>query len=100
MLLLRPIGWVTDVVHLGLTVELGIGELGDTLPQVDSRFQAHDWSVGLAGGPNTFLLYDETDEIVQPLARHRDHVVPDESLEKVCAGRVRHLIGHYYECTF
>lgn len=100
VLLLQPISWAADFVHLGLTVGLGVGELNDTLPPVDSRFQAHDWSVGLAGGPDTFLLYDETDEIAWPLARRRNHIVPDESVEKECAGSVRHLVGHYYVCSF
>lgn len=100
ILLLQPISWTADFVHLGLTVGLGIGQLNDTYTQDDSRFQAHDWSVGLAGSPSTFLLYDETDEITWPLARRRGHIVPEESLEKECAARVRHLVGHYYVRTF
>lgn len=100
VLLLQPISWATDILHLGLTVGLGIGELNDTLPQVDSRFQAHDWSVGYVGSPSTFLLYDVTDGIALPLARRRGHIVPEESVEKLCAGRVRHLFGHYYVCSF
>jgi hypothetical protein len=100
VLLFQPIIWAVDFVHLGLTVGLGIGELNNTLPDVDRRFQAHDWSVGLAGGLNTFLLHDETDEIALPPTRHRDHVVPEDSLEKMCAGRVRHIVSHYYVCTF
>ncbi len=100
IVLMHPISWAADFVHLGLTVGLGIGELNDTSSQVDGRFEAHDWSVGLASGPNTFLLFDKTNEIAYPLNRHKDHVVSEDSVEMACAGRARLLVGHYYVCTF
>jgi hypothetical protein len=59
-----------------------------------------DWSVGLAGGPNTFLIHDVTDEIALPLGQHKYPVETERGFGEDCAGKVQHLLGHYYVCTF
>lgn len=96
----RPINWAADMVHLGITAGFGGGQLGVPSKSSDGNFVAYDWSVGLAGGPNTFLIHDVTDEIALPLAQQTHPPSSENALGKECAGKVRHLIGHYYVCNF
>ena len=58
--------WVASMAHLGLTVGFGAGTNG-VEARSDGDFAAYDWSVGLAGGPSTFLIHDVTDEISSPI---------------------------------
>ena len=99
-LLWSPINWVADCTHLGLTVWFGAGQLRSSSKPDGSDFEVFDWSVGLAGGPNTFLIHDKTDQITLPLARHTQPSEFEHGFGEFCAGRVRHLLGHYYVCTF
>jgi hypothetical protein len=110
-----PIGWLTNCLHLGLMISMGVGVLNNEsrgqLIAVDvramrralitdnQRFAVYDWSVGLAGGPDRFVFYDLTDEIALPLAQHRGPPSDEEGWGEECAGRVTHLLGHYYICT-
>jgi hypothetical protein len=96
----KPICWTADCVHVVLTTQFGIGQLGSSRALGDDSFAAYDWSVGLAGGPNTFLLRDPTDETSLPLEQHKYLAASKNSFEEQCAGRVTHLFGHYYRCTF
>jgi hypothetical protein len=99
-LLSNQIQWAADCVHLGLMVGFEATPAG-VAPKPDrSRFAAYDWSTGLAGGPSTFLIYDESDEIAQPLALHKHSPESENGFGESCAGRVRRLLGHYYVCTF
>jgi hypothetical protein len=100
VLLWSPINWVTDCVHLGLTAGFGGGQLGSSSRPSGSEFTAYDWSVGLAGGPNTFLIHDVTDQIALPMAQHTNPADSENGFGVECAGKVRHLLGHYYVCTF
>lgn len=100
VVLWKPICWAADCVHVALTTQLGIGQLGSSSAPADNRFAAYDWSVGLAGSPNTFLLRDPTDEIALPIAEHKHPVALENGFGEQCAGRVSHLFGHYYRCTF
>ena len=100
ILLWWPINWVADCVHLGLTVGFGAGQLGTSSGSDGSGFAVYDWSVGLAGGPNKFLIHDETDEIALPMAQHKDPAASENGFGEDCAGKVRHLLGHYYVCEF
>ena len=100
VLLWRPMNWALDMVHLGLTAGFGIGQLGAPSKSSDGSFVAYDWSVGLAGGPNTFLIHDVTDEIALPMAQHKHPSSSENGFGKECAGRVHHLLNHYYICTF
>ena len=100
LLLWRPIDWVVDLAHLGLTAGFGVGHLGGGVPSKGSDFAVYDWSVGLAGGPNTFLIHDATDEIALPMDQHTHPTSSENGFGENCAGKVRHLIGHYYVCTF
>lgn len=100
ILLWRPICWMADCAHIALTVGLGVGEIGSGSAAKTDRFTTYDWSVGLAGGPDTFLIYDATDEIALPLALHKSPIATENGFGEDCAGRVSHLIGHYYRCTF
>jgi hypothetical protein len=100
ILLATQIGWATDCLHLGLTVGFGTGQLGSTSIQKGDQFFVYDWSVGLAGGSNTFLIHDVTGEIALPPARHKYPIASENGFGEECAGRVRQLLGHYYVCTF
>jgi hypothetical protein len=100
LILWSPINWVADCVHLGLTVGFGAGQLGSSSKPDGRGFAAYDWSVGLAGGPNTFLIHDETGQIALPIAQHVQPSIPENEFEEECAGKARHLLGHYYVCTF
>jgi len=99
-LLWRPIIWAADVAHLGLTVGLGVGQLGTPSTSSDKSFTAYDWSVGLVTNPQTFLIHDETDDVALPMAKHVHAASSTNDLEEYCAENVRHLIGHYYVCNF
>ena len=98
-LLWRPTIFAANVVHLGLTAGFGIGQLGNTPRVTDDSFVVYDWSVGFAGGPNTFLIHDVTDQITLPMAQHRQPPSSENGFGEDCAGKVQHLITHYYVCT-
>jgi hypothetical protein len=79
-----PINWAADCLHLFLTVKFGFGVLspegakGEALidfipiPAMNNEpFSAFDWSVGLAGGINTFLIRDLTGEVTLPIIQHK-----------------------------
>jgi|HubBroStandDraft_5_1064220.scaffolds.fasta_scaffold05446_1 hypothetical protein len=100
ILLWWPINWAADCAHLGLTAWFGAGELGSSSKPDRSDFEIFDWSVGFAGGQNTFLIFDRTDEIALPLAQHTQPETSENGLGEECAGKVRHLVGHYYVCRF
>lgn len=99
VLLFTPIKWVADCIHLGLNVGIGIKQLGPPIRMQGSEFVANDWSVGFAGGPSTFLIHDETDEVLLPMDQHT-HPSTEYGFKEKCAGKVSHLLGHYYICTF
>ena len=99
VLLWRPINWGADFVHLGLTAGFGVGQFGNSPRSNDDSFVVYDWSVGLAGGPNTFLIHDVSDEIALPMAQHRRPPSSENGFGEECAGKVRRLIDHYYVCT-
>lgn len=98
-LLWSPINWVADCIHLGLTAGFGTGQLGRSSIPIGSDFAVYDWSVGLAGA-NTFLIHDVTDEIALPLAQHTHPLSSENGFGEECAGKVRHLLSHYYVCDF
>jgi hypothetical protein len=99
VLLWRPLIWATECVHLGLTLWLGLGELSATKTS-DGKFADYDWSVGLVTNPDTFLIYDATDEVALPMAQHKILARSKSQFVKLCARNARHLIGHYYICSF
>jgi hypothetical protein len=93
LLLWRPIDWTAYSMHLALAVSTGA-------VQPDGPFVGYDWSVGLAGGPATFLIYDVTDEIALPPELHKQPIAFEQGFGEICAGKVIHLLGHYYVCEF
>ena len=97
VLLWRPIVWATEVIHVGLTVCLGVGQIGVEAQSND--FGAYDWSVGFAGGPTILLIHDVSDEIALPAAQHTKPLSDEGGFGEECAGKVDHLIKHYYVCT-
>jgi len=99
VLLWRPTNWAADFVHLGLTAGFGAGQLGSPSRSNDDGFVVYDWSVGLAGGPSTFLIHDVSNEIALPMAQHKHSPSSENGLGEECAGKVRRLINHYYVCT-
>jgi hypothetical protein len=100
VLLWWPIRSVAEYAHLGLTVGLGAGQLGPPFKPDGSDFEAFDWSVGFVGGPNTFLIHDKTDQIALPVTHLTQASIHEDGIAEECAGNVRHLLGHYYVCTF
>lgn len=99
VLLWKPIVWTADCMHLALTVWTGAGQLGRSSGPDGSPFDTFDWSVGFAGGPATFLIYDVTDEIALPFKLHKLPIASEQGFGEDCAGNVTHLLGHYYVCT-
>jgi hypothetical protein len=78
------------------------GALIEFIPQYtvnDGSFAAFDWSVGLAGGKNTFLIRDPTDEVVRPVSQHKHPNLDETGFEEACSGKSKHLFGHYYICA-
>ena len=98
LILWRPINWITDVIHVGLTVNFGIGELG-VAKTGDGGFTVYDWSIGLVTNPSTFLIHDVTDEIALPLERHTQPSSSEAGFGENCAGKVNRILKHYYICT-
>jgi len=98
-LLWRPTIFAANLVHLGLTAGFGIGQLGTTPRVKDNSFVVYDWSVGFAGGPNTFLIHDVSDEIALPMAQQKLPQSSENGFGEECAGKVERLVGHYYVCT-
>ena len=98
-LLWRPTIFAANLVHLGLTAGLGIGQLGTTPRVKDNSFVVYDWSVGFAGGPNIFLIHDVSDGIALPMAQHKQPQSSENGFGEECAGKVERLAGHYYVCT-
>ncbi|WP_162601779.1 hypothetical protein [Occallatibacter savannae] len=82
VLLWRPVNWAAEVIHLGLTVGLGVGQLGTPSSSKGGDFVTYDWSVGLAGGPNTFLIHDSSDEIVCQLLSMHIRKAPEMAWKK------------------
>jgi hypothetical protein len=103
--LFRPINWISDVIHVGLSAGLGVGQIGKSYQSADDRFVAYDWSVGLVPNGDTFLIFDATDEILLPLSQHVRLKESKAQYVEMCSGQgqnhsVSHLIGHYYICTW
>jgi hypothetical protein len=84
-----------DGLHHALGLAVWIGAV-----HPDGPFVGYDWSVGLAGGPATFLIYDVTDEIALPPELHKQPIAFEEGVGEICAGKVIHLLGHYCVCEF
>jgi hypothetical protein len=40
------------------------------------------------------------DQIALPLTQHPQASIPEDGFVEECTGNVRHLLGHYYVCTF
>jgi len=93
LLLWRPIDWTAHTMHLALAV-------WTNAVQPDGPFVGYDWSVGLAGGPATFLIYDATDEIALPPELHKQPIMFEQGFGEICAGKVIHLLAHYYVCEY
>jgi hypothetical protein len=98
-LLWRPLIWSADLVHLGLTTGFGVGQLGTPRKSRVGDFIVYDWSVGLAISPSIFLIHDGSDEISLPMAQHPHPASSEIGFGEECAGKVEHLIRHYYICT-
>lgn len=98
LILWSPMIRAAELAHLGLTAGFGVGQLGSSSSN-GSDFIVYDWSVGLAGA-NTFLIHDETDEIALPMSKHTHPLSSEDGFGEECAGRVKHLVGHYYVCSF
>jgi hypothetical protein len=95
-----PIAWAANYVHLGLTVWFGFGVLGP-IPQPDAHgFAVYDWSYGLVSNGNTFLIRDDTGRISLPMDRQVNGLNSQNGWFEQCAGKVDHLLGHYYLCEF
>ena len=95
-----PVTWTSDNLHLALTAWTGSGRLGDPAGPKAQPFVVYDWSVGLAGGQNTFLIFDATDQIARPSADVRGAGELYPGIRRACSGRTVRLIRHYYVCRY
>jgi hypothetical protein len=107
-----PVNRAADFTHLALTVEFGIGVLNgeqvrhgaliDSIrpPLLDTKFQVFDWSVGLAAGTSTFLIYDAIDEMALPLSQHKNPALDESGFGQLCTDGLTHLFRHYYLCNY
>jgi hypothetical protein len=100
ILLRLPIAWLSSYIHLALTVWFGIGVLGPVQNSDVHGFSIYDWSVGLVSNGNTFLIRDPTDKIGSPINPRTNTADSRSGFTGECAGRTRHLLGHYYICEF
>ncbi|MBS1813337.1 MAG: hypothetical protein JSS87_00510 [Acidobacteria bacterium] len=100
VLMWLPINWVADVIHIGLTRGLGVGQLGSPSKSADGKFAIYDWSVGLSISPGIFLVHDASDEIALPVAQHMQPPSSELGFAEECAGKVHHVVGHDYICSF
>ena len=98
VLLLVPMALIEPYVHLGLMLTFGIGYLGPT-PLEGQPVGIYDWSIGMVGGPNTFLIHDTTDAIASPETKGDLSAWRNTNFLRECADRSQHLIGHYYVCV-
>lgn len=96
--LLKPINLAVDDIHLALTIGLGVGQLGTVQEPSRELLRVYDWSVGLAGGPETFLIFDGNDRLARPSSPRPDTLGSERSWLGECGGRSTHLLGHYYVC--
>jgi len=81
-----------------LTVWFGAAQLGRPFNQ--NGFTTYDWSVGLITNPDTFLIRDESDQVALPVRQLKNLTGFKKQVLEGCAGNARHLLGHYYVCTF
>ena len=102
VLLLIPMVLAQPYVHLALMLAFGIGYIGPA-PIEGRPVAVYDWSTGMVGGPNTFLIRDATDAVASSQASGGPSTWPraleTSDLLKDCAGRVEHLVQHYYVCS-
>ena len=100
VLMWLPINWVADIIHIGLTRGLGVGQIGSPSKSSDGKFAIYDWSVGLSISPSIFLVHDASDEIALPIDQHTQPPSSELGLAEECAGKVHHVIAHDYICSF
>lgn len=93
-LLLFPLMLAAQYVHLAMTLGLGLGYVGPA-PQRGAPVEIYDWSAGLAGGANSFLIHDTSDSLAASGVTGDAADWGNADLLKECAGRSQHLIGHY-----
>jgi hypothetical protein len=87
-------------VHFLVTRHLYDAQVTSLRGTPGHRFGSFDWSTGFAGGPSTFLIFDESDKIALPMQKHTADRQEEQGFADSCAGQVQHLQGHYYVCTF
>ncbi len=97
-LLVIPICLIQPYVHLALTLTFGIGYLGRA-PDEKQPVAVYDWSTGLTGGPDTFLIHDMTDAVALPEPKGDLSAWKNTDFLRDCSGKSQHLIGHYYVCV-
>ena len=89
-LVLGFFGRIGDYLHLLANKSSYEAEVAALPPE--SHLRVFDW--GGWAGINTFLIYDGTDQIVLPAGYRESGNLFDQ-----CAGRVVHIMGHYYRCN-
>ena len=96
--LFKPIAKATVYVHLPLTILFDMGQLGSTIRE--DRLTVHDWSIGLVGSGNTFLIEDSSDQIALPRGTSENTQESKNVFWRECKGRVTRVFTHYYLCYF
>ena len=98
VLMVAPLALMGPYVHLWLTVTFGIGYIGPA-PSAGQPVAIYDWSTGMVGGPNSFLIHDPTDAMARPQSKNAPPEWRNNDFLRECSGKSQRLIGHYYICT-
>jgi hypothetical protein len=95
VILVSPMALLEPYVHLALMLTFGIGYIGPKPPRGDA-VAIYDWSTGMVGSPNTFLIHDTTDAIASPQALATSAAWRNKKFLPGCGYTAQHLTGHYY----
>jgi len=92
-----PMTWIATRIHIALTVELGIGQLGRPTSLRNAQLVVYDWT--MSDNPAVYLIYDASDGIALLPSQHKDLATEYGSLDERCIDNLEHLVGHYYRCA-
>jgi hypothetical protein len=97
LLLQQPIVTCSDYIHLLIYESTYAKEIAAGGMPEGERFAAFDWSIGFAGSNNRFVIFDESDGIASARLV-QSKALTQSGFAESCAGKVRHIRGHYYLC--
>jgi len=95
----RPMIASGDYAHLLIMLPFYNAKIAAAPIDHGRALMVDDWSIGLAGSPSTFLIYDDSDRIARPLRQQSPPLTHLGGFETDCSGHVRPLRLHYYLCN-